>query len=136
MLVLEVDFEYGSNLGESFKFWLCWKRERENAGSRTSVNREFCWVWWDLCLPSCARAQAHGQKKPGVLSFEALLSALEKENLNEKAEQVHSETDYRPCSFCSQGPVTVLQMLVGEGMLGFTWATICACHGRRSCFGQ
>ncbi|KAG0595785.1 hypothetical protein M758_UG197200 [Ceratodon purpureus] len=30
---------------------------------------------------------AHGQK-PGVLSYEALLSALEKENLNEKAEQV------------------------------------------------
>ncbi|KAG0590184.1 hypothetical protein KC19_1G079000 [Ceratodon purpureus] len=32
MLVLEVVFECGSNLGESFGFWLCWKRERVNAG--------------------------------------------------------------------------------------------------------
>ncbi|KAG0627614.1 hypothetical protein M758_2G215400 [Ceratodon purpureus] len=123
MLVLEVVFECRSNLGESFGFWLCWKRGRENAGSGTSVNREFCWVWWDLCLPSCARAQepastiemfqkmtAHGQK-PGVLSYEALLSALEKENLNEKAEQVHSETDYRPCSFSSQVPSPALYLV-------------------------
>ncbi|KAG0594790.1 hypothetical protein M758_UG109900 [Ceratodon purpureus] len=54
---------------------------------------------WNAALIACARAHepasaievfqkmtAHGQK-PGLLSYGALLSALEKGNLNEKAEQ-------------------------------------------------
>lgn len=58
---------------------------------------------WNAALIACARAHepasaievfqkmtAHGQK-PGVLSYGALLSALEKGNLTEKAEQVYAE---------------------------------------------